>query len=122
MDLSEYILEPLHKDKDFTWYRGQHRYSDQAARLPILLVAPETRHCAPANPRQNESDDPLGSDFEMASVVRPIGVVQYDGQPVLVLENSGGESLEALIRDRISTEQFLSNRPGEGLRRGQALE
>jgi PAS domain S-box-containing protein len=106
MDLSEYIVEPLRKDEEFTLFRGQHRDPGHAARSSILLMAPLSSHSAPSRPRHVEHERSRNSE-DMAWGVRPIGVVQYDGQPVLVLENSGSEPLDALIRRPMKTGPFL---------------
>ncbi len=107
MDLSEYILEPLRKDEEFTLYRGQHRNPDDGARSSILLMAPMSPHRALSSLRQIEDEGSLSDELDMAWSVRPIGFVQHDRQPVLVLENPGGEPLEALIRQRMETGEFL---------------
>ncbi len=106
MDLSEYILEPLRKDGEFTLYRGQHRNPEHARRSSILLMAPMSRHRAPSNLIQVGHERSLSYELDLAWDVRPIGVVQHDKQPVLVLENPAGEPLEALIRQRMETGQF----------------
>ena len=107
MDLSEYILEPLRKEREFTFYRGLHKNLDQATRSSILLIAPELGRHAPSVRGQIEEEVPLNFDLNVASAVRVVGVRQHEGQPVLVLENRWGEPLETLIRQRMAVGQLL---------------
>jgi transcriptional regulator with GAF, ATPase, and Fis domain len=107
MDLSEYILEPLRKDEGFTLYRGQHRNPDQATRSSILMMAPLSPQPAPFNVRQTEPEYSVVSESDNGWAVCPIAVTQYDGEPVLVLENPGEKHLDALIRQPMEIEQFL---------------
>ncbi len=107
MDLSEYIFEPLRKHKDFILYRGRHRSPDQSVRSSILLMAPMLPDAATSRLRQAEHESFLRSELETASCVLPIAVAQYDWRPVLVLENPGGEFLDALVRKPIDTGYFL---------------
>ena len=107
MDLSEYNVEPLRKDGEFTLYRGQHRNPGQSKRSSILLMALVPPHPALTTLRQAERECLLGSELEAVWAVRPIAVVQYGGRPVLVLENPGGEPLDTLIRHPMKTRQFL---------------
>src|SRR5579863_6878307 len=107
MDLSEYILEPLRKDEELTLYRGQHRNPDRTTRTPILLVAPMLPHPAPSSLRREDHKNSLRSELETAWDATPIEVVQYDGQPALVLENPGRELFDALVRRPPTAEQFL---------------
>ena len=107
MDLSEYIVEPLWEDGEFTLYRGRHRDPGQTKCPSILMMALKSAHRAHPNLRQIDLRASLRYEFDMVWDVRPIGVVPYDRKPVLVLENPGGESLEALIQQRMEAGQFL---------------
>ena len=107
MDLSEYIVEPLRKNEEFTLFRGQHRNPGEAKRSSILLMAPLSSRPAPSSSRQIEHEYSLPSELDMGWTARPVGVVQYDGQPVLVLENRPDESPETLIPRPMKTGQFL---------------
>ena len=55
MDLSEYILEPLREDEDFTLYRGGHPHPDQSERPTIIVVAPTSPDPAPSRVEQAEN-------------------------------------------------------------------
>lgn len=107
MDLSEYILEPLRKHEDFTLYRGWHRSPDQSERSSILLMAPLFPHPTSSGVRQVEHIYSLGPELGRASYVCRTGIAQYHWWPVLVLENDGGELLDALVQKPINTGYFL---------------
>ena len=107
MDLSEYILEPLRKHEDFTLYRGRHRNPDQSEPSSILLMAPLLPQPASSGVRQAEHESSLGSELGAASYLRPTAVAQHHWWPVLVLENAGGELLDALVQKPIKTAYFL---------------
>jgi PAS domain S-box-containing protein len=64
-------------------------------------------HAAFSSLRQAERECFPRPEFEAAWTAPPIAVVQYEGRPVLVLENPGGEALDALIRHPMKTTQFL---------------
>ncbi|HUN86638.1 MAG TPA: PAS domain S-box protein [Terracidiphilus sp.] len=100
MDLSEYILEPLREDEDFILYRGRHRDLGPSERSSILLLAPSTPHPAFSMGTKAEHES---SELGGASYVCPTGDAQYRWRPVLVLENAGGEILNALVQRAIDT-------------------
>ena len=107
MDLSDYILESLREHEDIALYLGRRRNSDQSERSSILLIVPKPSHPAPATLRPAEHESSLMSDLETTSGMRQIAVAQYDGQPVLVLENPARELLDELIQKPVQAGHFL---------------
>ena len=104
MDLSEYILEPLRKDEDFSLYRGRHRNPDLSERSSILLIAHLLPH--PASSRLEQAGDESSSESEPETYVHANAFAQFDWRPALVLENAGDELFDALQKP-INTEDFL---------------
>ena len=107
MDLSEYILEPLREDEDFTVYRGRHPYPDKSERPTMLLVVPTLPDPATSRLGQAEPGSSLRFELRASSRLRSVSVTQYDGQPVLVLENPGDELLDTLVLNSIKTPHLL---------------
>lgn len=107
MDLSEYILEPLRKHEDFILYCGRHRNPDHSDRSPILLMAPLLPH--PASSGLTQAEHGSSSRFEpgTSSCAPPAAFAQYHWWPVLVLENAGGELLDALVQKPVNTGYVL---------------
>lgn len=107
MDLAGYILEPLCKHQDFILYRGRHQNAPLPERSSILLLMAGAPDLAISGSRQADGEFSLNSEPEMATAVRPLGITEYDGRAVLVLENAGDERLDALVERALKTGQLL---------------
>lgn len=106
MDLSEYILEPLHRHEDFVFYRGRHQGDCGAERTSILLMVPMASDPLFPGSVQAHGEFVLNSD-RVSAIVRPVAVAQYEGRAVLVLENPGEEHLDELVEKTLSTGRLL---------------
>jgi len=86
----------------------------------LLLRAVRTTDGRPAilkvlDPRRSRPDDidrlkheyAIGKVLDFRSAVRPVALETYDGQPALVMEDFGGESLDRLLGAPMGTERFL---------------
>ena len=104
MELSQYKLEPLREDEQFILYRGHPRQADVPS---ILLLAPISAHPSPEILNKLEHEYSLRSKLDATWSVRPLALSQYNEQPVLVLENPGGEPLNRLIQGPMEMAQFL---------------
>ena len=95
IDLAAYVLEPLHQEGAYRLSRGQPQ-DRRAGRVPaVLVVAPVGDHPAPASLRRLEHEYALRAELDPAWAVRPLALVAHQGRPVLVLEDPGGEPLDA---------------------------
>jgi PAS domain S-box-containing protein len=93
---AEYQLEVLRPGRDFTLYRGRKTGE------PSVLASGVSRH-APAR----QAADRLAHEYSLASELdpdwsaRPLALVRYEGRPLLLLEDAGGEPLDlTLARER----------------------
>ena len=105
MDPSEYILEPVHKDEEFVLYRGTHRGRRDAP--SVFLLAPVSARPALETLKKIEHEYSLRDGLDSAWAVRPLALSQHRGQPALVLENPGGETLDRLLPGPVEVLQFL---------------
>jgi predicted ATPase/signal transduction histidine kinase len=89
-DDAEFELRPFRKVTDFTFYRGR----GQGGQRPVLGVAqsqPLQKHDRLLN------EYALASQLDPAWAARPVKVINYRGQEVLILEDPGGEPLDLVI-------------------------
>ena len=105
MELSKYILEPVRKDEEFVLYRGyQVSHTDPPS---VLVLAPVTTRPALESLKKIEHEYSLRDELDSAWAVRPLAVCEHRGQPVLVLEDPGGETLDRLLPGPMEMGQFL---------------
>jgi PAS domain S-box-containing protein len=106
MDLSEYELEPLNQDGERILYRGVH--ASPADVVPrVLVVAPAGEYALPATLARVEHEYSIAAELDPRWAVRPLGLARYRGQPVLVLEDPGGEPLDRLLGTPMEIGLFL---------------
>ncbi|MFL6179157.1 MAG: protein kinase domain-containing protein, partial [Actinomycetes bacterium] len=104
VELLDYVLEPLREDEEFILYRGQPRHAEPAS---VLLLAPASIHPTPETLKKIELEYSFRSELDPAWAVRPVALSHYEGRPVLVLEDPGGEPLDGLIQGPMEMGQFL---------------
>jgi PAS domain S-box-containing protein len=92
----DYQLEVLRPGRDFTLYRGRKEDA------PSVLAVGVSRY-----PSTRQGADRLAHELELAPELdpawsaRPIALTRYDGRPMLLLEDFGGEPLDlVLARER----------------------
>ncbi|MGO9930545.1 MAG: serine/threonine protein kinase [Steroidobacteraceae bacterium] len=90
---SEYLLEPLREGADFTLYRGTYRHNQ----MPILAVAVAAAQPSPQRLRRLEYEHSLATELDAAWAAQPLALSRYQGRPVLILKDPGGEPLDAII-------------------------
>jgi len=66
MDLSEYVLEPVHADETLALYRGQRRVSTASSHSSILLIRPLSEHPAAATLQRLEHEYSLAGELNAA--------------------------------------------------------
>jgi predicted ATPase/signal transduction histidine kinase len=91
MELSAYVLSAL-LGGEFVLYRGR---GDGLA--PILLVAAAEEYPSPGSIQRLEHQYALRDDLHANWAARPVGLIRHEAQPMLVLEDPGGEPLERLL-------------------------
>jgi serine/threonine protein kinase len=103
MELSEYTLETLRKDGEFTLYRGQADASPPS----ILVVTPILERPAMGSLRKIEHEYSLRAELDPGWAVRPLALAPHKGRTMLVLTDPGGEPLDRLLGRPIELTQFL---------------
>ncbi len=90
---SEYELEPLRKEADFTFYRGKMRSNE----LPILAVAAGAERPSPQSLRRLEHEFTLARELDARWAVQPLALTRHEGRATLILDDPGGETLDGVI-------------------------
>jgi serine/threonine protein kinase len=93
---SEYMLEPLREEADFTLHRGRELGNP----MPILVLAVVAEHPSPQSLRRLEHEWSLASELDTAWAAQPLALTRYQGRAVLILKDPGGEPLDRIIRQR----------------------
>jgi PAS domain S-box-containing protein len=107
LELSEYTLEPLRKDREFILYRGQHRWQTDASPPSILVVTPVLERPAPGSLGRMEHEYSLRAEHDPIWAVRPLALAPHNGRTMLVLTDPGGEPLDRLLGRPMELMQFL---------------
>ena len=83
MELSQYVLEALHRDEEFVLYRGEP--SNQPCSPSVLLLAPASMGPALETLRKIEHEYSLRDELDSAWAVRSLALSEHRGQMTLVL-------------------------------------
>jgi PAS domain S-box-containing protein len=95
--VSEFILEQIRDNGEFTLYRARQRGSD----MPLLVVAPTAEQPLPQSLRRLEHEYSLAAELDPAWAAKPIALTRHEGRTILVIEDPGGEPLDRILeRDR----------------------
>src|SRR5258708_25716093 len=98
-------LEALRKDDEFVLQRCEH--SNQPGSSSVLLLTPASTRPAMETLRKLQHEYSLRDQLDSAWAVRPLTLAQHRGNPALVFEDPGGESLDRLLAGPMEIEQFL---------------
>jgi len=90
---SEYLLEPLREDADFTLYRGRE-FGNQ---MPVLALAVAAEHPTPPSLRRLEHEWSLATELDTAWAAQPLALTRHEGRTILILKDPGGEPLDRVI-------------------------
>ncbi|MEA3022780.1 MAG: hypothetical protein QOK01_1632, partial [Alphaproteobacteria bacterium] len=99
-------LQVLSEDRDRLLCRGWRR-DKQGGRTPVLLVLPAAERPAPSFLARLAHEYGLKDELDPAWAVRPLALERDRGRLALVLEDPGGEPLEALLGAPIELPRFL---------------
>src|SRR5215831_18588579 len=97
---SDYALERLRQDDQFTLYRG---CSAGAEPTRILMLGPASAHPEPDTFRRIDHEYSLRGELDGSWAVQPLALSRYNDQQVLVLQDPGGEPLDRLIHGPTET-------------------
>jgi predicted ATPase/signal transduction histidine kinase len=99
MDLTGYELETLRDDGEFALHRARQPNNP----VPVLaLVAGR-----PMLIKRLEHEYALADELDSSWAARPLALVREKGSATLVLEDSGGEPFDRLLKQRLEPIQFL---------------
>jgi predicted ATPase/signal transduction histidine kinase len=116
---SEYVLELLRKEGEFTHFRGRESRSQR----PILAVA-VSEQPSPQSIRRLEHEFGLATALDAAWAAQPLGLTRYKGRSILVLQDPSGEPLDRIIEQHrehpIHLNRFLRIAIGLAAAVGQA--
>src|SRR5256884_8496481 len=107
MDLSEYVFELLRTDEELALLRGRPGRPTESGCRPILLLRTVSEHPAPAAIKRLGHEHSLASELRSAWAARPVALTEHQGRTTLVLEDPGGEPLDALLRAPMELGLFL---------------
>lgn len=93
IELSSYVFEALHKDKESILSRG--RSKDDASQ--VLVLSPVAEHPAPESVKRLEHEYSLRDALDPRWAARPMALAGPRGRPVLVLEDPGGVPLDQML-------------------------
>jgi len=97
-------FEPIRKDEEFILYRAQDGTHGDP---PSLLLTPAAARPTLQTLSQIEHEYSLRNELDSEWAVRPLAVADHLGQPTLVLEDPGGETLDRLLTGPMEMMQFL---------------
>jgi predicted ATPase/signal transduction histidine kinase/GAF domain-containing protein len=119
MEDSEYVLELLRKEGEFSHFRGRESRSQR----PILAVA-LSEQPSPQSIRRLEHEFGLATALDAAWAAQPLGLTRYRGRSILVLQDPSGEPLDLIIAQHrehpIHLNRFLRIAIGLAAALGQA--
>ncbi|BDG01076.1 sensor histidine kinase [Anaeromyxobacter oryzae] len=76
--------------------------------VPVVLKVLDSERCRPKDVERLRHEHEIGITLEGGAVVKPLALETYQGLPVLVLEDFGGESLDSGIAGPMATDRFLA--------------
>src|SRR5882672_8176939 len=104
MQLSEYSLERLRDDGEFSLYRG---HAKQPGPPSVLLLAPSSVRPSPETLKKIDHEYSLRNELDPAWAVRPLALSERNAQVALVLEDPGGDTLDGFLSGSMEMTQFL---------------
>ncbi|WP_232537301.1 AAA family ATPase [Cystobacter fuscus] len=74
---------------------------------PVVLKVIDSKRSRPRDLERLKHELEIAKALDVRSVTRPLAIETYEGMPVLILEDFGGESLDHLLGAPMDTERFL---------------
>ncbi|MDI1443524.1 ATP-binding sensor histidine kinase [Polyangium sp. 6x1] len=74
---------------------------------PVILKALDPKRSRPQDIERLKHEQALGEALNLPTVIRPLALDTYHGQPALVLEDTAGTPLDRLLGSPMETERFL---------------
>jgi PAS domain S-box-containing protein len=105
VERSQHVLEVLRKDEEFVLYRGEQ--SNQPGSPSVLLLTPASMRPGLETLKKIEHEYSLRDELDSAWAVRPLAMSEQRGQPTLVLQDPGGETLDRFLAGPMEMTPFL---------------
>ncbi|MDI1478403.1 AAA family ATPase [Polyangium sp. y55x31] len=101
---SRYVgLEILHEGADTLVYRARRKEDDR----PVVLKVLRGDHASPRALGRLYHEYEIAGTMDDSAVVKPCAIDALDGQPALILEDFGGQSLDRLLDGPMPLERFF---------------
>src|SRR5579864_6539055 len=107
MDLSDYILDTLHRHGEFVLSRARGRTGTNLRFPSLLVLMPRSEHARSASVRMLEHEYSLRSELDPAWAAPPLDITQHEGRTVLILGDPGGVPLAQLVGTPMEMGRFL---------------
>src|SRR5262249_57632598 len=104
---SGYAREPVHAGEALALYRSRGEVRSGSGNSSILLVRPVSEHHSPAMLDKLGHEFSLAGELDSAWAARPVALTEHQGRTTLVLEDSGGTPLDALLGTPMRLGLFL---------------
>jgi PAS domain S-box-containing protein len=104
VEISAYTRKCLREDEEFILYRARPREAESPS---VLLLVPASIRPALESLKKIEHEYSFRDELDVTWAVRPLALLQCNGQKALVLEDPGGEPLDRLIQGPMEIRQFL---------------
>jgi PAS domain S-box-containing protein len=104
VEISAYTRKCLREDEEFILCRAR---ASEAESPSVLLLIPASIRPSLESLKKIEHEYSLRDELDITWAVRPLSLLQCNGQKALVLEDPGGELLHRLIQEPMEIGQFL---------------
>jgi len=104
VEISAYTRKCLREDEEFILYRARASETESPS---VLLLVPASIRPTLESLKKIEHEYSFRDELDITWAVRPLALLQCNGQRALVLEDPGGEPLDRLIQGPMEIRQFL---------------
>ena len=100
---SDWQLEIVRRDAEFVLYRGQRG----GVSAPMLVLAPASDQPESRSLQRLEHEYALRDELDPEWAVRALELVRYEGRPILLFADPGGDFLDRHVGQPIALTPFL---------------
>jgi serine/threonine protein kinase len=100
---SDWQLEIVRRDAEFVLYRGQRG----GVSAPMLMLAPASDQPESSSLQRLEHEYSLRDELDPEWAVWALELVRYEGRPILLFADPGGDFLDRHVGQPIALTQFL---------------
>jgi predicted ATPase/signal transduction histidine kinase/tRNA A-37 threonylcarbamoyl transferase component Bud32 len=85
-----------------------YRATRRSDRLSVILKVLDPKRCRPKDLDRQRSEYEIGQTLGIPAVAKPLALEMYQGLPMLIIEDFGGQPLDSLLGVPFPLERFLS--------------